>query len=48
MYDADSDDYESDDDFDIDIILEHLFGSMGGFFSFFHGQNPRFRSRERM
>ena len=48
MYDADSDDYESDDEFDIDIILAHLFQNGAGFFSFFPGQNARFRARERM
>ena len=48
MYDADSDDYESDDDIDIDIIIAHLFRNTGGFFSFFPGQNTRFRARERM
>ena len=46
IYDADSDDYESDDDDDLENLFSHLFQNMP--FFFFQGQNPRFGARERM
>ena len=48
MYDADSDEYESDyDDEDMEFFFSQFFQNMG-FRFYFQGQNTRFGTRERM